>query len=705
MNLLSYLRRHRISGTPIVSGFVLFLTAFVVYWWGNTSLFFSHGDARWKQDMLNEGFSSGQIYGTLARDFRSGLGLWSAPSLLATDFASVLAMVPTGRTNESIYGAVSVVSLFIAGYVLARALALSESVSSFAGVFLAFVVFMPTPFMWTRVPLQGNFVLIISGLAIAEAYVIRRVTMPTAISAAWTNAGTSGALFIALGSWGLWNLAVLPAWSIFGVALVIGVGGFKGLPRGVLANWMIGLLQILLFVAVMLDFVANTAAVSARDVATGVTLDSSLHRPWIFDDVYPLYLPTTAVPLYSVVIVFGIVWSAVSLCRSRGFANRLLGRLTLSSSLLVTVYSVSHYLFANKDFEIGPAPGYIAMLCFPLWVVSLVAGVSAALGSLPRKDFQLSTKVQKWTARLGPRSLSNLPATSIAVALICWLGAWTLNNQHLREGPLYYPPTISETVERIRDELGSSDDHTFRGRVFLVQDEASLRDGVENQIIYPSPFTKLQRAELVEARVPVLNAYSHTSSTRYMRAMNRWFTDGRPFVRLWASFNRFDVKLAKMLGIRYVFAESAGEFSKIEGVMVTPFGSTVAEVPNPNVGQYSPIETIPESHLEDALGFMMSSKFDPLEVAITDTQIPNLVRADVVYVMANRGVIKVSVKTAGRSLLVLPFEYSSCMRLDKDSSNAELLRANYLLTGIVVDGSGTYVIRVTKNPYLPNGCF
>jgi len=241
--------------------------------------------------------------------------------------------------------------------------------------------------------------------------------------------------------------------------------------------------------------------------------------------------------------------------------------------------------------------------------------------------------------------------------------------------------------------------------VFLVQDEASLRDGVENQIIYPSPFTKLQRAELVEARVPVLNAYSHTSSTRYMRAMNRWFTDGRPFVRLWASFNRFDVKLAKMLGIRYVFAESAGEFSRIEGVMVTPFSSAVAEVSNPNVGQYSPIETIPESHLEDALGFMMSSKFDPLEVAITDTQIPNLVRADVVSVMANRGVIKVSVKTAGRSLLVLPFEYSSCMRLDKDSSNAELLRANYLLTGIVVDGSGTYVIRVTKNPYLPNGCF
>jgi len=49
VNLLSYLRRHRISGTPIVSGFVLFLTAFVVYWWGNTSLFFSHGDARWSQ--------------------------------------------------------------------------------------------------------------------------------------------------------------------------------------------------------------------------------------------------------------------------------------------------------------------------------------------------------------------------------------------------------------------------------------------------------------------------------------------------------------------------------------------------------------------------------------------------------------------------------------------------------------------------------
>lgn len=698
-------RRHRVPRIPIVVGFHLLLVAFVVYWWGNTSLFLGHGDARWKQDMLNEGFRSGQIFGTLARDFRSGLGLWSAPSLLATDFASLLAMIPTGRTNEAIYGPVCVVALFIAGYILARSFLLSENVSSFVGVVLAFVVFMPTPLMWTRVPLQGNFVLIVAGLAVALAVVIRRVTVPVTDAGVRFLVATTAALLVALGCWGLWNLMVLPVWCIFGVSLLVGVGGLRGLSRGVLANWISGLILILFFAAVMFRFISNTAAVSARDVAKGSTLDLSLNRPWMFDDVYPLYLPTTSISLYPVVLLAGIFWSAASLSRASGIANRFLGRFAMSSAILVTAYSVLHFLFTEQDFEIGPSPGYIALLCFPLWVVSLVAAVSVACSSLWRMDSQLLTKVCEWRARLKLRSLSCLPMISIIITLSCWLGAWTLNNHQLRESPRYYPVILSATVEKIKDALGSTTNSDFGGRVFLLQNEYSFRDGLKNQVIYPSPFTKTQRAELVEARVPVLNAYSHTLSPRYMKAMNRWFTDGRPFARLWASFNRFDVKLAQMLGVKYLFAESAGDYGKVKVAIVTPLGSTISEVPNPNIGQYSPIATMPESNLEDVLGFMMSSEFEPLQVAITDALIPDLVRAEEVSVSADRGVIEVSVETTGRSLLVLPFEYSSCMRLTESSGNAELLRVNYLLTGIVVEGSGTYVIRVTKNPYLPSACF
>jgi len=654
--------------------------------------------------MLNEGFHSGQLYGSLARDFRSALGLWSAPSLLVTDFATLLAMIPDGRTNEAAFGAASNLALFIAGYALARSFGCSPMTSSCSGVGLAFVTFMPSPLIWSRVALQGNYVLIIAGVSIAFSGIVAHLRVPSAEKRMRRDAAALVALIVAICSYSYFSLVVLPTWLILGVSLLLAsrTGEYQLTPPAV--RWLAGLVLVACMCMSIYTLIANSASISSTLYAQGVALDVVDKRPWFFDDVYPIRIPGTSVSVYGLLIALVVIGLSILQSILGDSSAKLLGRTSLVSIALTIIYSLTHFGGVVKGRELGPSPGYVALLLFPLWTATLASGVKLALRFANRYGRPAASQVSE-KDHPPTRSHRRITSTGLLItSLFFWLAVWMVDNAALRNSSTFYPVQPSEATRFIHSRQLQFGTDTFRGRAMLLQREDSARDETRNNLLYPTPFTKKLRDELVELRVPVLNAYSHLLTPRFVEATSRWFANSRPFVRQWTSFETFNPKLARMLGISYLVTESD---TSVDGSLtqVGRFGSiSVFEVSEPNLGQYSPTRTVAESSIKDVIEFMKSSEFDPQRVAITKVPAQELVQAESVSVAANRGLITVTVRTNGRSLLVLPFEYSPCMRLIDAEHVASLDRVNFLLTGQTVEKSGIFEIRVTNNPFLGGSC-
>jgi hypothetical protein len=690
--------------SPWSIGFFLTIVAFAVYWWGSTSLYFQHGDARVIHSMLNEGFHSGQLYGSLARDFRSALGLWSAPSLLITDFPTLLAMIPDGRTHEATFGAVSNLSLFVAGYALARSFACNPTTCSFAGVGLSFVTFLPSPLMWSRVPLQGNYILAIAGISIAFSVIITHLRVPSAANRLRRDIAAVVVLIIALGSYSYFSLVILPSWLILGASLFLASRGntYKLGPSTV--RWSAGLGLIALVSASIYKFIGNSASISSRQYAQGPALDLADKRPWFFDDVYPILIPGTSLKVYGLLISLSVVGLSLLLSVLEESSAKLLGRTSLASASFTIIYSLIHYGGIVRGTELGPSPGYVALFLFPLWIVTIVRG-----GEMAFRLTHFHCRSARSQSSRNPTSPThtrrNVTLTSLMIiSLLLWLVVWIADNADLRNSPSFYPVRASEISNSIRSRQLQFGTESFSGRAMLLQREDSERDDRSNVLLYPTPFTKRFRDELVELRVPVLNAYSHQLTARFVEATSRWFADGRPFVRQWASFESFDPKLARMLGVRYLVTESDMFVDGDLKLLNRNVSTSVFEITEPNLGQYSPVRSVAESSITDVVGFMKSSEFDPQLVAVTSEPVQNLVLAESVALMANRGLITVRVKTNGRSLLVLPFEFTECMQLVDAGGIATLDRVNFLLTGLTVEKSGTFLIRANINPFLWGRC-
>jgi len=689
--------------TDLLIGILVTMISGWVYWLGNSSLYFSHDDAAWYHDMSNELWRLQAFFGESPRDFRSGLGVWLAPSIPILDLPTLVSALPSGRTNEAIYGALSVASLYFAGWYFSRQFLSCRVATQVAGVIYAYVTFMPTPFMWTRVTLQGNINWLLAATTFALALVFRCLHQQTTNWLRIIRFGVVLSLLSAIGSWSLWVLLVTPVWFIVGLsALAFGKrNGF--VSSRVLLSFVIGLIPLSLLTMQILKLIDGTASVVDREVARGSAVDVLSPTVWFFDDVYPLVVPGTSVKLYGAIIVMTIAIGVLIALRERYKEGQLLGFVSAICTMTLTVYAIIHYLFIRQEIEIGPSPGYFALLLFPFW--TSLAAVVVMRGIHLSAERIFNGRTISWQMRLKKVFLRTPTSSALATLLVLWALLWSFDNWSLRHTPLNYPKALSRTGEYLSNRVTESRKIQFSGRVMILQSTDSLRDGVTNDVLYPTPRTKSLRRELVENSIPTISTYSHLSSPQFMKAMSSWFANGRSFARLWTVFEDLHVDTARMLGVRYVVTQVPIQVEE-KITFVGQFGEDyLYELSDPNLGNFSPTEVLTSTKADDELATLASDEFDARRHVVTDRHVGSLVPATSAKFSAEGGEVVIEVQTNGRSLLVLPIEYVSCMRLRESSPPGEIFRADYLLTGLVVGQTGRYVIDVKRNPYVPGDCY
>jgi hypothetical protein len=520
-----------------------------------------------------------------------------------------------------------------------------------------------------------------------------------------------GLLFYSLYCDPLWTLVSGVAWLVpFAIVTVSPLRRETILVRCA----VLGGCMVLLFLSGVLEYAYSLSQYTAR-----VQFPDLLRRPpdAVFvsaavSSKYAKYFYYTCVPGWAL---------GISLLRHR---PRTLVLAAISSGLALLAYGTT-FLHMGGNWPL-PLPLYLEHALFPLFWTAAVAGywggVEALVmrGLLPLRLRVLNGKrAEVWSrCRVAAESATpvrinftgslfdawrlHIPAfsskqtatitviTVMAAALIIPAVAIATVSIYPRWKVKYWQenwPAQPELAQFFATHIGLAKDQTFRGTVlfythqydeFLTMD-AAWADGV-----------------------PTANEYSQLVTPQSIYFINqlleRNLTYELNWFRPWSGNGEFALlfKTLRALGVRYIAGYArlpSAEAAHLPSIMlprrpvVDRMGGewVLYELPHVNVGDYSPTNAIIADKAGEILVRLRDPDFDYTSQAVLSAAVGGpLVPAHNVRMSIVRGGLHVSAQSYGTSLLVLPQQFSHCLRAHDD--RALLVRANLLLTGMIFSG-------------------
>jgi hypothetical protein len=152
----------------------------------------------------------------------------------------------------------------------------------------------------------------------------------------------------------------------------------------------------------------------------------------------------------------------------------------------------------------------------------------------------------------------------------------------------------------------------------------------------------------------------------------------------------FAPELLAMLGVRYIVSDGSLDSPLITEVAhETSAAATTLrlyEIKNANLGHFSPTKVLRATSYEEAISSLRN--LQDTVILLGSTTLPSdIVSASNVRFTIAKGGYHITAQSPGRSLLVLPVQFSHCWRLiERSASKAAILRANIVQTGIYFQG-------------------
>jgi len=259
-----------------------------------------------------------------------------------------------------------------------------------------------------------------------------------------------------------------------------------------------------------------------------------------------------------------------------------------------------------------------------------------------------------------------------------------------------YPPRRTSSIELLIRELALAPGSQFRGRLTTVV-PATLPGPATVDYFYEIVSNRYRRylgndywIDPSAFNIPTLNE-SHYFTSPPSFALTRIFfgKEGDGFGRTTILFTRFDLRIARLVGVRMV-ATDAPDIPGGTLVYEAKAGDTdlrIFRIEDTNVGQYSPTRTHRVGTAAEAITAMGAANFDPKGDAVVENEIADgLTPAASAAVTVDLGpTLIVRATSPGRSLLILPFDYSHCLRLEAAGGGARLIPVNLQQTGLLFE--------------------
>jgi hypothetical protein len=290
--------------------------------------------------------------------------------------------------------------------------------------------------------------------------------------------------------------------------------------------------------------------------------------------------------------------------------------------------------------------------------------------------FDLFGFLRKFRARIFLNRLPKFNAELLVVAIPALIAISPISSiQHFNQEPTIFRLTSNLITPEIVQELSVKDDQNVNGRIAFMGPELDYRSFIQD-------------------RIPMLNDYSHNLSPLAYRFQREFFWDGRFEQRRNSfKFGATNLQVYELLGIKYLTAWKPQRFkvSSFSRLDRSEFRKDyfwknyeVVELKEPNLGDYSPTNVTVVANLESVYKNLKLLDLKQNIVLFSDPKM-SLQAARESKMTIVDGDIRVVAESAGDSVLILPFEFSSCINFEEKSEKSNFIRAelaNGLLTAV-----------------------
>lgn len=393
-------------------------------------------------------------------------------------------------------------------------------------------------------------------------------------------------------------------------------------------------------------------------------------------------------------------------------------------ALFTTLLLIWTYGFLNTHSvqEIGPSANYIEHLVFPFFALGIGVCFDYVLKLLFRIIASWNIKMISFLRLSGGNEFS---ALLIPVLMLGLTLSWILNTQDqaFKEstGRPLYPPTETSITKILEKEIGLFGDNKYAGRV------VTLTDPPENDVSNSpsdSTWARIHRFEsfvfgntgnehrgtgFIYFGIPKLSTYDQLLSPALFRFSIEYLSFSQDVqIRNELVLRHIDLDIYRMFGIRFVVSNREIEYLEVRETIQLPGNSKLFlyDIGVVNVGNYSPTKVVVSESLDESFDIIDSADFDAKVTVVSDVSLGgSFVPATTSSISHKGNDLLVEGTSSGRSILLLPFEFSRCFDVTTRSGARPLLfRANTLLTGVVFTGSVDVWLKYRTGPFHNSTC-
>jgi hypothetical protein len=586
--------------------------------------------------------------------------------------------------------AIALAIFAIASYVMARCFDVPIIPSAIAAQ-LTIVLFAP---MLSVLQLSPVFSLMVGHAVVNAPYMIALGLLSRLGPGSWRSfalitAGIFALLFYSVCCDPLWSVVCCSSWALpFAIVALSPMRPKAVLVRCAALAFCLLLLAVTGAAEYLLTLTLSTARLQFPAVGDRVRLPD-FSASTLFYSPYMKYFYLAWVPGW-----------LLGLCTLRGRARGLVVAGIASCAALLAEILV-YLLLQNAPWSF-PLPQYAEQSLFSLFLASAVAGYWGALRAAASWARALVVKMRRG-GELSWRWLAKAKgaAVFVVIALVPAAVVYYAINRPAWMADVYNEPWPNEPelAQFLVDNIAQDAGKPFRGAVLFYFMDYPIHVTIANLWARSVP-TVSEYGQLVTPQ----SMYFNASVLKTGLALNN-FT---PIAAAPDDFSR----VLPMLGTRYYvvgdhqilgvrdFISIANQIGKAMSqsghpVVTLPQGAHhnvgpaarwhVYEIPHPNLGDYSPTIAMTAETGAAAAAIMVQPNFDfTKQVVLSTTTDKSLVPARNMELSLIRGGLHVSGRTDGTSLVVLPQQFSHCLRA-RDAS-VRLVRANLMMTGMIFSG-------------------
>jgi len=277
------------------------------------------------------------------------------------------------------------------------------------------------------------------------------------------------------------------------------------------------------------------------------------------------------------------------------------------------------------------------------------------------------------------------------------------------DGQWPVPPSLPPIVDTLAARTAIRNGAPFEGRVVTL---APLKTEADAWVQQRNGMLRLAKATgndhfsmgLWWHRIPTLLEYNQFSSPA-MHALKKAALERstRPHLRNVAIYTQPNARIFELLGVRYLIVPATlgqtGTTLQVETIANETW--RLEELPKPNLGTYTPTNIEHAPSISRMIDRVATEDFDPrtTAVAAVDFGQPLVPSRDVALYFSG-GDLRITGTSPGRTLVVIPREYSHCLELIPDGlGTASLHRVDGVLTGILFDRKVDSVVAFRTGPF------